>query len=101
MGPHVALRLAAEGHDVTVFHRGITSAELPKSVGEIIGDRNKLGNFSREFARFKPDVVVDMILLTEAQANELMEVMSGIAPAAAMFTAITICCAERNWIQLR
>jgi nucleoside-diphosphate-sugar epimerase len=79
MGPHVSLRLAAEGYDVTVFHRGITSAEFPNSVGEIIGDRNNLRDFASEFERLKPDVVLDMILLTETQAGELMEVMSGIA----------------------
>jgi nucleoside-diphosphate-sugar epimerase len=98
MGPHVARRLAAEGHEVTVFHRGITPAELPNSVGEIIGDQNKLSNFSREFTRFKPDLVLDMILLTKSQANELVEVMSGIAKRLVVASS---CDVYRNYNMLR
>lgn len=79
MGPHVARRLAATGHDVTVLHRGTTPSELPDNIGEIIGDRNNLEDFSREIAGLKPDIVLDMILLTETQAKKLVEVMSGIA----------------------
>ncbi|MGD9140210.1 MAG: NAD-dependent dehydratase, partial [bacterium] len=42
MGPRVVARLACEGHEVTVFHRGKTTAELPQGVQEVVGDRNRL-----------------------------------------------------------
>jgi nucleoside-diphosphate-sugar epimerase len=40
-GPHVVRRLHAMGHDVIVFHRGETRAELPPGVEEIAGDRDR------------------------------------------------------------
>lgn len=98
MGPHVARKLAAEGHDVIVFHRGITSAKLPDNVTEIIGDRNNLKDFSKEFEKLKPDVVLDMILLTESQAIELVEVMSGIAVRLVIASS---CDVYRNYNMLR
>ena len=58
MGPHVVRKLATEDHDVTVFHRGITTATFPESVSEIIGDRNNLKDFLKEFKKFKPDIVL-------------------------------------------
>jgi len=98
MGPHVARTLAAEGHDVTVFHRGTTSAELPDNVGEIIGDRNNLKDFSGDIADLKPEVVLDMILLTETQATELVKVMSGIA---GRLVVASSCDVYRNYNMLR
>jgi len=98
MGPHVARRLAAEGHEVTVFHRGTTSAELPDNVGEIIGDRNNLRDFSGDFADLKPEVVLDMILLTESQAGELVGALSGIA---GRLVVASSCDVYRNYNMLR
>lgn len=98
MGPHVARRLDTEGHEVAVFHRGITFFELPDSVSEIIGDRNRLGDFSKEFAGFKPDVVLDMILLTESQAKELIKAISGVAKRLVVASS---CDVYRNYNMLR
>lgn len=41
VGRHVVETLAAQGHDVTCFHRGQSSCELPSGVREILGDRNE------------------------------------------------------------
>ncbi|HEX3672346.1 MAG TPA: NAD-dependent epimerase/dehydratase family protein [Candidatus Cybelea sp.] len=41
VGRHVVGTLAARGHDVTCFHRGQNSCELPSGVREILGDRNE------------------------------------------------------------
>ena len=79
MGPHVIARLVRDGHDVTVFHRGRSKAELPAGVDEILGDRNRLGDFAGRFRRLRPDVLVDMMLLSETQARQLMAVMTGVA----------------------
>ncbi|UCC78447.1 MAG: NAD-dependent epimerase/dehydratase family protein [Candidatus Zixiibacteriota bacterium] len=98
MGPHVARRLSAEGYDVTVFHRGTTIAGFPNSVGEILGDRNNLRDFLKEFEKLKPDVILDMILLTESQAKELVEVMSGIA---GRLVVASSCDVYRNYNMLR
>lgn len=79
MGPVIVRKLSENGHKISVFHRGQTSTELPKGVGEIHGDRNNLNDFADEYGKLKPDVVLDMMLLTETQANQLMATMAGIA----------------------
>ena len=48
------------GHEVAVFHRGRTEAELPEGVGRVVGDRRNLGDFVGEFRRLAPEVVLDM-----------------------------------------
>ena len=60
-GPHTVRRLSELGHEIVVFHRGDTEAELPRRVGHIHGDRKDLSDFAAEFARFAPRIVVDMI----------------------------------------
>ena len=42
VGPHVVRRLVDAGHNVTVFHRGETEADLPPAVCHIYGDRRDL-----------------------------------------------------------
>ncbi|HCF27403.1 MAG TPA: NAD-dependent dehydratase [Cyanobacteria bacterium UBA11049] len=78
IGPPVVRHLCAMGHEVTVFHRGKTSAELPLEVNQIIGDRANLPNFKREFERVSPQVVLDMIPYTEQDALTLMSTFKGI-----------------------
>jgi nucleoside-diphosphate-sugar epimerase len=79
MGPIIVKRLHEHGHEITVFHRGQTKAVLPDGVREILGDRNNLNDFSAEFKRLRPDIVLDMMLLNENQAGQLMSTMAGIA----------------------
>ena len=76
IGPFVVKRLHAQGHEVTLFHRGKSKAELPEDVTHIIGDRNQLTDFRGTFMRIKPDVVLDMIPITENHATLLMETFS-------------------------
>ncbi len=40
IGRHVVARAVANGHDVTVLTRGLTTADLPASVERLTGDRN-------------------------------------------------------------
>lgn len=49
------------GHEVTVFHRGKTTADLPKGVSCIQSDRQNLTDFKSKFERISPQVVLDMI----------------------------------------
>lgn len=41
LGRHIVERLAARGHRVTCFHRGLSTCELPGGVSEVLGDRNE------------------------------------------------------------
>ena len=76
IGPHV-VRLLAKDHDVACFHRGRNSVRLPDSapVREILGDRKNLP--VDELRAFKPDVVLDMIAMTEADAAGLVRAFPG------------------------
>jgi nucleoside-diphosphate-sugar epimerase len=72
IGPHVSHALERQGHDVIVFHRGTTSAN-----NQIIGDRRTLGDHAVALRAAAPDVVVDLILSSGAQAGELMRLFRG------------------------
>ena len=78
IGPFVVRQLYDAGHEVTVFHRGKSHATLPDTIEHIIGDRNELQDFSTVFRRVTPDVVVDMVLITGSQAEQLVDVFKGI-----------------------
>src|SRR5690348_6127907 len=78
VGPHVVRRLRARGHEVTVFHRGLTEADLPPGVAHIHGDRARLADHREEFARLKPEVVLDTRPITEEDARTLTETVAGI-----------------------
>lgn len=80
IGPYVVRRLVEEGHDVTLFHRGETVADLPGGVGYIRGDRKRLAEHRHEFERLSPDVLLDMIPFFEQDARDLSSVFQGIAP---------------------
>ncbi|HMC31003.1 MAG TPA: NAD-dependent epimerase/dehydratase family protein [Candidatus Angelobacter sp.] len=77
IGPHTAAALQQGGHQVTVFHRGRSSA--PAGTEEILGDRQSLQDHQPEFRRQKFDVVIDFILSSGRQALQLMDTFRGIA----------------------
>lgn len=79
IGPRVVRRLVEQGHDVTVFHRGQTTCDLPSEVRHITGERHSLSNFSSDFKAFAPDVVLDMILFTEEEALAALQTFKGVA----------------------
>lgn len=76
IGRFVVDQLQQSGHSVTVFHRGHT--KLPEGAEEILGDRNFLQDHQPEFRRQKFDVVVDFVLSSGRQAQQLMDTFRGI-----------------------
>ena len=79
IGPRLVRRLVATGHEVAVFHRGQTTATLPATVRSLFGDRHQLARHAGELRCLRPDVVVDMIPHTEADALSLVAVFRGVA----------------------
>ncbi|HLH62759.1 MAG TPA: NAD-dependent epimerase/dehydratase family protein [Ktedonobacteraceae bacterium] len=79
MGPLVIRSLIDAGHEVLVFHRGQNTIDLPQGVQEILGDRRSLDSHVDRFRNFEPEVVLDMIPLTEQDAQEVMNTFRGIA----------------------
>jgi nucleoside-diphosphate-sugar epimerase len=79
IGPPAVHRLVDKGHEVTVFHRGKTHADLPTSVQHLHGDRARLVDFANEFRQFAPEVVLDMNACTEDEGRTLVELFQGTA----------------------
>lgn len=79
IGPPVVRRLNKMGHEVTIFHRGKTTANLPEEVNYIQGDRQNLAVYQSQFAKIAPQVVLDMIPYTEQDAKDLVNTFKGIS----------------------
>jgi nucleoside-diphosphate-sugar epimerase len=77
IGPVLVRRLAERGNEVAVFHRERSETRLPPGVEQILGDRHKLEEHGDELRRFRPDVVVDMIAFTEADAIGIVKTFRG------------------------
>ncbi len=78
-GPQVVRRLIDLGHQIALFHRGKTEADLPRGVKHILGNRRNMADFSNEFKRFAPQVVLDMIPATEQDARSVISTFKGTA----------------------
>lgn len=79
IGPPAVRRLVALGHDVAVFHRGETEAELPPDVRHLHGDRARLADFAGELRSLAPDVGLDMAAYTETNALAAVDALRGVA----------------------
>ena len=77
IGPSTVKALQEAGRHVTIFHRGKTRP--PAGVEEILGDRQFLQDHQPEFRRQKFDVVIDFVLSSGRQAQQLMDTFRGIA----------------------
>jgi nucleoside-diphosphate-sugar epimerase len=77
IGTFVSRQLLADGHDLTIFHRGETKPGLARQVPEIFGDRQQLSSYRDAFQQISPDVVIDMIPVTEEDGRHLVETFRG------------------------
>jgi nucleoside-diphosphate-sugar epimerase len=84
-GPHTVRRLLDAGHEVTVFHRGRTEGDLPPEVrhlhcpSAVMGDRTSFLDFADELRRLAPEVVLDMMAVTAADAETVTGLFRGVA----------------------
>jgi nucleoside-diphosphate-sugar epimerase len=90
MGPHIIRNLCAAGHEVSVFHRGQTRAELPGGVKEILGNRDCLSEYASDFRRLSPEVVLDMFAMHEQHACDLMTTFTGIAKRMVVASSVDV-----------
>ena len=88
IGPFAIQRLQQAGHDISVFHRGKTSA--PEGVKQIIGDRNRLSDYCDMVAREKFDLVIDFVVSSERQARQLMETLRGITGRVVVLSSMDV-----------
>jgi nucleoside-diphosphate-sugar epimerase len=90
IGPRVCDQLLALGHNVCVFHRGQTKPQLSSSVDQIYGDLRDLPNFASQFAKFAPEVVVDMICYNQREASDLIQVFSNVAARIVVISSMDV-----------
>ncbi|MBI4779784.1 MAG: NAD-dependent epimerase/dehydratase family protein [Oscillatoriophycideae cyanobacterium NC_groundwater_1537_Pr4_S-0.65um_50_18] len=77
VGSRVTRQLMGQGHQVALFHRGDTTTRDLHSLIHFYGTRNQLPDFKAQFEQFAPDVVLDIIPFTEAQAQDIIPVFGG------------------------
>jgi nucleoside-diphosphate-sugar epimerase len=68
--------LQQAGHTVTVLNRGNTPT--PEGAAQIIGDRNRLPEYREQIVREKFDGIIDFVLSSTRQAQQLMDTLRGI-----------------------
>ncbi|HEY3414602.1 MAG TPA: NAD-dependent epimerase/dehydratase family protein [Armatimonadota bacterium] len=78
MGPRVIARILGAGHEVTAFHRGPSTHTVPEAARHIFGNRHDLPNHAVAIRGVQPDVVLDMMLITERNAVDLLDVLQGV-----------------------
>jgi nucleoside-diphosphate-sugar epimerase len=88
IGQFAVAALKQQGHALAVFHRGTTAA--PAGVDEIRGDRNQLNASAQELKRFAPDVVIDLVISSGPQAEELMNIFRGATRRVVMLSSIDV-----------
>ena len=88
IGRVLAAVLLRRGHEVAVFHRGTTS--LAPGLQEIRGDRNQLADSAQDIKRFAPEVVIDVVLSSARQAEELMTTFRAVAGRVVMLSSMDV-----------
>jgi len=88
IGRFAVAALKQQGHTLAVFHRGTTAA--PPGVDEIRGDRHQLNASAQELKRFAPDVVIDLIISSGPQAEDLMNIFRGATRRVVMLSSIDV-----------
>ncbi len=88
IGRFVQAALARQGHTLAVFHRGTTA--LSAGVEEIRGDHNQLMASAPQLRRFAPDVVIEFVISSGRQAEELMSILRGVARRVIMVSSMDV-----------
>jgi len=78
IGSPLARELRESGHQLAIFHRSADASHNADAVG-IRGDRNHLADYREQIQQFSPDVIIDLILSSGGQAQQLMDVSRSLA----------------------
>src|ERR1700756_73991 len=90
IGRSLAAMLQRNGHLVAVFRRGTTPLLPGLHAEEIRGDRNRLADSAHDLKRFAPDVVIDLVISSGHQAEELMNIFRGATGRVVMLSSIDV-----------
>lgn len=90
IGRFLVPRLASAHHDVAVMQRPGSAMAIPGGARAIHGDRRHLAASAATLRDFAPDVIVDLILSSGRQAQELMSVFRGHAGRVIAITSMDV-----------
>jgi nucleoside-diphosphate-sugar epimerase len=81
IGPHVVTELHHQGHEVTVYHRGLHESTLPSDVRHIHSPRASIPvlHFPSSLSDPRPDVVLHMFPVGEDDARAAVARFAGVA----------------------
>jgi nucleoside-diphosphate-sugar epimerase len=79
IGPHVARQLAARGHSVTLYHRGMHNIASYEGVREVLSPDAAfpMMRFAPELTSTDADVVIHMVPMGEADAGAALQAFRG------------------------
>jgi len=90
IGTPTVRQLVAAGHDVAVFHRGLTAQALPEGVESILGSRARLVDQADGLRAWRPEVVVDFIAFTESDVRGVLDVLRGAAGRLVVLSSLDV-----------
>jgi nucleoside-diphosphate-sugar epimerase len=90
IGLATTLALHKLGHQVAVFNRGQTPAELPEGIERITGDANKLLESQDALRAFAPDVVLHNIVRHDEHVRDVQTVFTGVAKRFVMTSSMDV-----------
>jgi nucleoside-diphosphate-sugar epimerase len=90
IGGATARRLAADGHEVTVVHRGERTSSLPESLTAIRGDRKRVAELAPALRSARPEVVVDFVAFTGTDVRALVDVLAGCAQRLVVISSLDV-----------
>src|ERR1051325_2379091 len=79
--------LQRQGHSLALFHRGAT---LTAGVEGIRGNRDQLQASAHELQKFNPEVVIDLIVSSGSQAEDLMSVFRSSAARVVLLSSMDV-----------
>ncbi|HLZ43599.1 MAG TPA: NAD-dependent epimerase/dehydratase family protein [Candidatus Sulfotelmatobacter sp.] len=89
IGRFLVPALQRQGHSLALFHRGEPTT-VPTGVENIRGDRNQLQASARELKKFAPEVVIDLIVSSGSQAEDLMNTFRGSAGRVVLLSSMDV-----------
>lgn len=90
IGRPTAKQLIAAGHHVTVLHRGFSKAELPRGAERMVGDTNCLMEVRPALQELAPHIVVNFVLASASQAEEMMSALRGITGRVVVISSMDV-----------
>ncbi|WP_131782887.1 NAD-dependent epimerase/dehydratase family protein [Legionella gresilensis] len=90
VGPYLIDYLIKEYHEVILFNRGKTNNHLFSSLTKVVGERRHLSQYKKTLQNFEPDVVVDMLAMTQSDAEQLLDVFTGVAKKLIIISSIDV-----------